>query len=50
MIARQMSVGDIRTIWHPAPPSDILLTDNGNIRVLVGEQKAQRADASFIEL
>ena len=50
VIARQMSVGDVRTIWHPVPPTDILLTDNGNIRVLMGVQKAQLADASFIEL
>lgn len=50
MIARQMRAGDVRTVWHPSPGCELLVTDNGNVRVVVGEQRAQVSDASFVEL
>jgi len=50
VIARQMACGDVRTVWHPSPDCELLHTDNGNVRVLRGDQRVQVADASYIEL
>lgn len=49
MIARQDARGDVRVIWHPDPPVEILQHGNGSIVVLTGAPKARLSDGTDID-
>lgn len=40
----------LRTVWHPWPEHDLIVTDWGNIRVLAGPYKGQLNNSDLIDL
>lgn len=49
MIARQYARGDVRIVWHPDPPGELLTHENGSIVVLTGAPKARLSDGTDID-
>lgn len=40
----------LRTVWHPWPEHDLIVTDWGNLTVKTGQYKGQLNTAEFVEL
>lgn len=40
----------LRHVYHPAPESELILRDNGNLNVFVGDIKGQLNTGDFIEI
>lgn len=49
VIARQYERGDVRVVWHPDPPGELLHHENGSIVVLTGAPKARLSDGTDID-
>lgn len=37
IVRRHANAHQIATVWHPAPRGEVVSTDRGNVRVLVGD-------------
>lgn len=40
----------LRTVWHPWPEHDLIVTDWGNLSVKTGEYKGQLNTGEFVEI
>lgn len=41
---------EVATVWHPEAIGDIVATDHGNIRVLVGPCQYQLTTGEFVQI